>query len=310
MYNVRDFVKWALTHVKPETVPQLATLALPWNECGTEPWQYLFGSVKVQTTQATLDYYYNNHYKDSMTRARYDTLTADWDRNGYATDCQGLLDAWLTYECGVPTDINADMNYRNWCTEKGAIADVDRPFVVGEAVFRSNGTRMTHIGWVCGFMQSGDPLIVEARGIAYGVVITRLSQRDFTHRGLMTVKFNYNDNSNTEDPIMPEIDFNTIKPMQSGEAYLAMQKALNLAGFTDAEGKALEEDGKWGKRSREAFYAMIAEYADDVVVPSEPATPVPSEPATAEAEPKIMFPFYGYTVCVFDSDDLPFGNEV
>ena len=86
-----------------------------------------------------------------------------------------------------------------------------------------------------------------------------------------------------------------------------MQKALNLAGYTDAGGSVLEEDGKWGKKSKQAFDAMIADYAEGVLPESD--NQETSEPTAAEVEPKIMFPFYGYTVCVFDSDDLPVAEE-
>lgn len=259
MYNVREFVRWALTHTKD----------------GAEPWQYLFGSVRVQTTQATLDYYYDHHYAKQMTRARYDKITADWDRNGYATDCQGLLDAWLTYEKGDKTDINANMNFDAWCTERGRIDELTRPWVLGEAVFRMNAEgRMTHVGWVCGVEPvMKEPLIVEARGIAYGVVVTRLSERDFTHRGLMTKKFDYNGG------YTPMTIFEVTKPMQTGESYAKMQDALNAAGYRDADGNALEVDGKWGKRSQQAFDAMIADYAPDVV-PTPAPQPEP-EPIAA-----------------------------
>lgn len=287
MYNVKDFIKWALTHVNPYTVPHDAALARPWNECGTEPWQYLFGSVRVKTTQNTLDRYYENHYDQQMNRAEYDRITANWDRNGYATDCQGLCDAYLTYECGEKTDINADMNYRLWCTDTGRIEDVNRGWVIGEAVFRANAAgRMTHVGWVCG-MDGSEPLIVEARGIAYGVVITHLWERNFTHRGLMTKKFDYTEGN--------MVDFGKVSyPMAKGEAYLAMQKALNLAGYTDDEGKPLEEDGKWGTRSTIAFLKMISDYA------SEAEQSVDINP--------IMMYHKGdnneYTICVFNSADM------
>ena len=255
MYNVREFVRWALTHTKD----------------GAEPWQYLFGSVRVQTTQATLNYYYDHHYKAQMTRAKYDALTADWDRNGYATDCQGLLDAWLTYEKGEKTDINANMNFDAWCTDRGRIEDTNRKWEIGEAVFHMNAEgRMTHVGWVCGF-EGCEPLIVEARGIAYGVVVTHLYDRDFTHRGLMTKMFDY-----TEEP-KPMTIFEVTKPMQTGEPYAKMQEALNYAGYTDADGNLLEVDGKWGKRSQQAFDKLIADYAADVV-----PTPAPQPEPVAD----------------------------
>ena len=250
MYNVYDFVRWALTHVKPATIPSGAVLPLSVDFCGTEPWEYLFGSVRVKTTQDTLDRYYENHYKAQMTREEYDAITRNWDRNGYATDCQGLLDAYLTYECGSPTDINANMNYEYWCAEKGKIAEMGRPYVIGEALFMGTDTKKNHIGWVCGQDKDGNILVVEARGIAYGVVVTRLDGRAWKYRGLMTKKFDY-----SKEPEM--IRFDKIDPMPSGEAYRAMQHTLNLSGYTDDEGKMLEEDGKWGKRSLQAFNKMV-----------------------------------------------------
>ena len=246
MYNVHDFIGWALTHAKG----------------GTEPWHYLYGSVRVQTTQVTLNRYYINHYHEQMTRARYDQLTADWLPTDYATDCPGLLDAWLTYEMGDETDINADMNYELWCTDKGLIYGNDRPFVIGEAVFRWNGKRMTHVGWICGWAEDGCPLVVEARNILYGVVVTRLDSRDFTHRCLMTKKFDY------EVPM--KTIFEVQSPMLTGQVYAKMQDALNAAGYTDADGNVLEVDGKWGRRSQQAFDALVADYADEVVPKPEP----------------------------------------
>lgn len=255
MYKVADFIKWALTHVNPYTVPHDAALARPWNECGAEPWQYLFGSVRVKTTQATLDRYYDDYYSvNGYTRARFDELTANWDRNGYATDCQGLCDAYLTYECGEKTDINADMDYRLWCTDKGRIEDVNRGWVIGEAVFRANSAgKMKHIGWVCG-MDGSEPLIVEAKGIAYGVIVTRLYDGKWTHRGLMSKKFDY-----TEEQEV--VKFEVTSPMRIGMEYAKMQDVLNAAGFTDDEGNPLESDGKWGRKSQQAFDKFIAYYA-------------------------------------------------
>lgn len=297
MYKVSDFIRWALSHVNPATIPSGAVLVLSREQCGADPWQYLFGSVRVQTTQATLDYYYDHHYAKQMTRARYDQLTADWDRNGYATDCQGLCDAYWTYEQGVPTDINADMNYKLWCEDKGPIADTDRPFVVGEAVFRMGGEgKMTHVGWICGFAADGTPLVVEAKGIAYGVLVTMLPNGSWTHRGLMTKVFDY-----TEDKDM--IVFEVTSPMHTGDDYRAMQVALNAAGCTDADGNPLEVDGKWGRKSQQAFDKLIADYAALVVPEPEP----PAEEGI-DAEPVMMFPLHTYTVCVFNTADLEGGD--
>lgn len=195
MYKVLDFIRRALEHAKRESIPEGALLPVKKEECGTEKWEYLYGSVRVQTNRDTIDRYFNDHYSKSMSREKYDSYTGNWPKDGYATDCQGLLDAYMTYDLGEKTDINADMNYKYWCEDKGECRSITREFVLGEAVFmKSESTgRMHHVGWVCGFMPDGEPLIVEARGIAYGVVVTRFNSRGWTHRGLMKAKFDYED---------------------------------------------------------------------------------------------------------------------
>lgn len=270
MYNVNDFIKWALTHVKSESLVDGAELALPPSECAAEPWEYLYGSVRVQTNQATLDRYYEQHYYKQMTRAQYDAITASWSRTGYATDCQGLLDAYLTYEKSEPTDINAEANWRYWCDDKALIGETERAYRIGEAVFRANDEgRMIHIGWVCGF-DGAEPLIVEARSIRYGVVISRLSKRNFTHRALMSKKFDYNE---VED--MPIILEKTT-PMIQGEMIKSLQTALNGLGYTDSSGKKLSEDGKCGTRTMEAVTAFANNQATECTPSALPAFVIPS----------------------------------
>ena len=244
MFSALEFVRWALTHVQKDSVPEGAALASSDALCALDPWQYLFGSIMVKTTPANLDYFYNEHYADEMTRTEFDSVTANWSPNGYATDCQGLLDAWLTYEMDEPTDVNVNHNWLYWCTDKYRIDEISRPYLIGEAVFSANSAgRMTHVGWICGSVL-GEPLVVEARGIRYGVTISRLSERSFTHRGLMTKLFEY-DGGRAVEPIRLELK----SPMIRGDAILALQFALNGLGYTDADGKPLTEDGKCGRRT-------------------------------------------------------------
>ena len=46
-------------------------------------------------------------------------------------------------------------------------------------------------------------------------------------------------------------------PMMQGEHITALQIALNALGYTDADGNALEEDGKWGSKSQAAFRKLL-----------------------------------------------------
>lgn len=259
MHSVIDFVKWALTHAAGASIVACAMYPLPLADIGREPWHYLYGTTGTHTTKQTLDERFKNYYKNSYSWEEYCKITADWIASDFATDCQGLLDAYLTYECGESTDINADMNYRDWCDNKGEIKKITRQYVLGEAVFiaRDNG-KMKHVGWICGFMPDGEPLVVEAKNIRYGVLITRLSAGNWTHRGLMSKKFEYPAEPAT---VGSKIEFAMRTPYLRGTAYSKMQDALDSAGYVDMDGKRLEIDGIWGEKSQSAFDAMLADYA-------------------------------------------------
>ena len=259
MTNVLNFIRWALTHVNPDTVPSGAVLANGTAaNVGTEPWHYLYGTVKSKTTAERIEERWRNHYSKTWTREAYDRATACMSPGDFATDCQGLLDAYLTYEFGEKTDVNADYNYRKWCTGKGKTSEVERPYELGEAVFMANSRgKMSHVGWICGTDSDGEPLVVEARGLSYGVVITRLEDRPWTHRGLMTKKFDYKE----EQPMATK--FEVIKPMLKGDGVKEMQKALNVNGYTDDNGNKLVEDGKWGSKSQAAFRKLLEAHTQE-----------------------------------------------
>lgn len=260
MTNVLDFIRWALTHVNPDTVPSGAVLANGTaTNVGAEPWHYLYGTVRTKTTQSRIAERWENYYSShGWAKESYDNATSGMQPDDYATDCQGLLDAYLTYVQGEKTDVNADYNYRKWCTGKGKTSEIERPYELGEALFMANsGGKMKHIGWICGTDSDGEPLIVEARGLNYGVVVTRLEDRAWTHRGLMTKKFDYK-----EDKPMA-IKFEVIKPMLKGDGVKAMQKALNVNGYTDDNGNKLVEDGKWGSKSQAAFRKLLEAHTQE-----------------------------------------------
>ena len=268
MTNVLDFIRWALTHVSSNTVPSGAVLANGTaTNVGTEPWHYLYGTVKSKTTAERIEERWRNHYSKTWTREAYDRATACMSPGDFATDCQGLLDAYLTYELGEKTDVNADYNYRKWCSEKGKTSEIERPYEIGEAVFMANSRgKMSHVGWICGFDSDGEPLAVEARGLSYGVVITRLEARPWTHRGLMTKRFEYKEVESMDKPIKLE----KTSPMMQGEYITALQIALNALGYTDSDGKALEEDGKCGTKTMQAVKAFANAHADCMAAPAEP----------------------------------------
>lgn len=228
-----DFIKYALSHAKRETIPEGAELPIDRDECGVEPWEYLFGTTGTTVSKALLNERYNNFYsKRGWTRNAFDIATENWaTKRVKATDCQGLLDYFLS------TDVNANYCYSAWCTDKGSVNTVSRAYEIGEAVFfRNSEGIMSHVGFVCGYL-NGEPLVVEARGIRYGVVVTKFSERPWTHRGLVTKKLSYDDEYRDE-PIVLKIT----SPMIQGEMIRNLQSALNALGYYCGA-----VDGKCGK---------------------------------------------------------------
>lgn len=247
MEKAGDFIKFALSHSNPDTVSKGDIPAFAVGD--DKIWCYVLGTTGQVVTKNLLRRRWDEHYSRIASWVRFgeENFYALFDdyMGSRAVDCQGLLDVFLH------TDVNADYCYREWCTEKGAIEDIDRPYVLGEAVFRKGSSgRMVHVGFICGFTEDGTPLTVEARSVMRGVGVWQLNERDFTHRGLVGKMLEY------ENGPDDRIHYELRTPMQRGEAFKIMQLALNAGGFRDYDGKLLTTDGKWGRRSQAAFEQM------------------------------------------------------
>lgn len=262
MKTAFDFICFALSHAKKATLPSDALLPVPPTYVGSDgEWEYLYGTTGWTITQKLLNDRYKNYYYKSYTSQKYAELTQGFIGR-VACDCQGLLDYFL----GV--DVNAHANYVNWCTEKKPIFNPAERLEIGTAVFKQGETgKMTHVGFICGYLPDGDMLVVEERGIKYGCVITKLSEREFTHSGKPTAKLDYSEPISIWVPQAEEpVRFELTTPRHQGEAYRFMQIAINAVGIPDATGNSLVVDGVWGVNSQFAFDALIKQYAPKVKV--------------------------------------------
>ena len=188
MKNVIDFIKWGLTHVKKDTVPKDAILPIDREKVGSAgEWEYLFGTTGRTVTQSLLDSKFKSYYsKNGWSRSAFDKATKGWVKaKKTVCDCQGVEDYYSK------ADTNANGNYSKYCTDKGLVSAISRPWVIGEAVFNGSSSKKTHVGWVCGFKPDGEPLIMHERGLKYGFVVTTLSQFSWKYRGLMTKRYSY-----------------------------------------------------------------------------------------------------------------------
>lgn len=232
--NVLDFIEFAVGHA--------AKTYFDGNiigRSGLDPWQYLWGTYGQKVTPARLETAWKHYKANGWSREDYDEITQPWlETPTIVTDCNGLLDAY------AHEDKNANYTYQH-CTQRGLIAAINRPFIVGEAVFNGSATKKTHVGWVCGFKTDGTPLVVEARGIRYGVVITSMATRTWKYRGLMTERFEYAD-----APIQPGIITycftRTLKAGMKGDDVIELKRLLIAHGYADGisiDGKSSNEFG-------------------------------------------------------------------
>lgn len=94
-----------------------------------------------------------------------------------AFDCSGLGKVARRDLDGVWKDVSAQGTY-DQCSKRGGIKTMKR--IPGTCVFMWSAklNRMGHVGYYV-----GDGKVIEARGVAHGVVITDLSERAWTHWG-------------------------------------------------------------------------------------------------------------------------------
>ncbi|QNU66909.1 C40 family peptidase [Ruminiclostridium herbifermentans] len=93
-------------------------------------------------------------------------------------DCSGLIKAARKAMSGIWLDVSAQGLYDQCTARRGTI--VNMPLIPGTLVFMygTKQGRMVHVG-----MYIGNGEVIESRGVDYGVVKTKLSQRAWTHWG-------------------------------------------------------------------------------------------------------------------------------
>lgn len=198
--SILDFIRWALTHVDPNVLPEPIDgteypLAAPFECCGIEPWHYFHGADGEYTTKNYLERMWRERYNRELPRDAYDSAVAHMRPYDRAVNSIGLLRAYQLDRRSYPTR-DAQKAFE-LCSHVAEIAVCDRPYVLGEVVFCESKEvgQKTMIGFVCG-KPGRDPYIVEAWNFFRGVTLSRIGQRPWTHRGLLTGIFEYPEENN------------------------------------------------------------------------------------------------------------------
>ena len=198
-------------------------------------------------------------------------------------DCNGLAEGLYRDFSGVDINTKARYNYANWCDPKGKGMIPVKYRVPGAAVFWSDSTAgdIHHVAYLYKPVTEGDPsgdwYIIEARGVMYGVVMTKLLSRKPNFWGWMTKYFEYGEASDIPDD--SPVESRTLRNGDEGADVKAMQEGLIRLGydcgrwgadgdFGDATEIALKQfqkdhgldpDGIFGPKSRAAMDKALAE---------------------------------------------------
>ena len=225
------------------------------NGCG-----YLMGAVGQKTSTLTTGNWLVHQYKDNA--AQY-AKAKSWLKNAPRVyDCQGLADHYISKMTGKKANVYARNNYSNWCGIKGKGKIPAEYRVPGAAVFvhSASAGRITHVGFLVEPVNTSNPdgdwYVIEARGVMYGVVRTKLLSRTWNRWGLMDKYFDYSevlatyhgkDYAAADDYTLGD---RTLKAGMEGEDVRMLQEALMLLGYDLGKHGA---DGDFGAATEAAL---------------------------------------------------------
>ena len=161
-------------------------------------------------------------------------------------DCNGMAEGIYQNYTGVSINTYARLNYANWCGIKGSGIIPTKYRVPGAAVFwGSSAADIHHVAYLDKPVNpnnpGGDWFIIEARGVMYGVVQTRLYSRLPNYWGLMDKYFDYSavlgSGAEAVTPVMTHLGDRLLKNGTEGEDVRELQNMLVDLGY---------DCGKWG----------------------------------------------------------------
>ena len=248
----------------------VAQVWIPLNE----GWGYIYGTWGKMWTEAL---------QQAATREQTKKYGAQWIGH-MVTDCSGLI-RWALKQLGEDIVHHATYQYTDWCKAKGKLVNGQRedgkPILPGTEVFLQGGEEKIHH---CG-VYVGNGICIEAKGIQYGVVTSKLDHWD--HWGELKM-IDYSKAAELENGSVPvpEVPADvTVKAevdnpgkwlnVRSGpDTSYPVQFRLDKGTIVDI---LAQSDGWCQIRSNGRVGWASAEYLK-VIEPEEPEQPVPEDP--------------------------------
>lgn len=203
-------------------------------------------------------------------------------------DCNGLAEGYYKDVTGIDINTRARYNYSGWCSVKGSGKVPNKHKVPGLAVFSGkNAANITHVGYLVAPVNpskpDGDWYVIEARGVMYGVVKTKLNSRSWNYWGYMDKYFDYSNHSEGTDVEEVEtLGYRTLRKGDEGQDVKELQTLLkkwnssvllkygadgDFGSETEAAVRMFQSehkltvDGIVGKQT----YAALEKYEEEVV---------------------------------------------
>ena len=157
---------------------------------------YIMGSTGQDPKKwSKSSWWFTQYTGKQLTQALY------WRENAKRVwDCNGLAEGLYKDYSGVDINSKARYNYSAWCGTKGTGLIPGNKRVAGAAVFWGDAGKPSsihHVGYlykpVNASKPEGDWYLIEARGVMYGVVMTKLNSRKPNYWGYMTKYFDYSE---------------------------------------------------------------------------------------------------------------------
>lgn len=230
---------------------------------------YIMGATGQNPKKwAATSWWFTQYSGSKKTKALY------WRENAERVfDCNGLAEGLYKDYTGVDINTKARYNYANWCTTKGSGTIPVKYRVPGAAIFWGDkASTIHHVAYLVEPVVAGKPegdwYIIEARGVMYGVVQTKLNSRKPNFWGLMEKYFDYGDvSTTTTTPTTTTYKLGSrvlkyTSPLMEGDDVKELQTRLNDLGFSCGTA-----DGEFGKNTRTGVKAF--QKAADVTVDGE-----------------------------------------
>lgn len=225
---------------------------------------YIMGATGQNPKKwATSSWWFTQYSGSQKTKALY------WREHAQRVwDCNGLAEGIYKDFSGVDINARARNNYTSWCSVKGTGVIPGNQRIAGAAVFwGSSASSIHHVAYLDAPVDAkkpeGDWYLIEARGVNYGVVRTRMNSRKPNYWGLMDKYFDYG-NTAASSPVYVTGE-RTIKRGSTGDDVRDLQVYLDKLGYDVGK---YGFDGEFGRATESAVkaYQMAKKLTADGVV--------------------------------------------